>query len=68
MSVDYKKLWKLLIDLNMSKTELRERSGISTRALTSMNKGESVHLKVIESICNTLNCNIEDVIEITPDK
>ena len=64
MSIDYSPLWKRLIDLKMTKTELRLKIGISTSALSKMNKGEPVSLSIIEKICSKLDLNIEEVIEI----
>jgi len=68
MSFSYNRLWKLLIDQKMTKTQLREQSGFSTKVLSSLNKGEPVHMKHIEKICQTLNCEVSDILEIIPDK
>ena len=64
MTVNYNRLWKLLIDLNMSKTELREKAGITTNALAKMGRNENVSTEVLCKICNTLNCRLEDIVEI----
>lgn len=64
MTVNYNRLWKLLIDLNMSKTELREKAGITTNALAKMGRNENVSTEVLCKICNALNCRLEDVVEI----
>ena len=64
MSICYDRLWKLLIDKKMNKTELKEASGISFNVLARLGKNEPVSFETIEKICFTLNCNIEDVIEI----
>lgn len=64
MAVNYNRLWKLLIDLNMSKTELREKAGITTNALAKMGRNENVSTEVLCKICNALNCRLEDVVEI----
>ena len=61
----YDRLWKLLIDKHMNKTELRDRIGISNATLAKLGKNEPVNLKSIESICRELECGIEDVLEIT---
>lgn len=63
MSFSYKPLWKLLIDRNMTKTELRELTKISTATLAKMGKDEYVSMEILETICKTLNCRIENVIE-----
>lgn len=68
MKVNYNRLWKLLIDLNMSKTELREKSGITTNALAKMGRNENVSTEILCKICNTLNCQVEDVVEIVSEK
>nr|DAF08237.1 MAG TPA: Cro/C1-type HTH DNA-binding domain protein [Caudoviricetes sp.] len=59
----YKPLLKLLIDKNMTKTQLREQLGISMATLAKISKDEYVSMKVLDDICNLLNCKIEDVIE-----
>ena len=65
MSVSYKKLWKLLIDRDMLKKDLREGSGISTVSMAKLGKNESVSTDILVKICNTLNCDIADIVEIT---
>jgi DNA-binding Xre family transcriptional regulator len=67
MAVCYKKLWKLLIDKNMNKTELRMMAGITTTALAKLGRDENVNTEVLAKICQTLNCKIEDIIELVPD-
>lgn len=62
--VSYDKLWKLLIDKHMSRTELRVKAGLTTSALAQLGKNEHVSLKVIEKICTTLDCDISDVVEL----
>ena len=67
MVVCYKKLWKLLIDKNMNKTELRMASGITTTALAKLGRDENVNTEVLAKICKTLDCKIEDIMEMVPD-
>jgi len=62
MPFSYKPLWKLLIDLDMSKKALMELTGISKSTIDKMNRGEYVSMEVIERICNHLHCNISDVV------
>lgn len=62
--VSYDKLWKLLIDKHMSKTDLRLAAGLTTSALAQLGKNEHVSLKVIEKICYALDCDISDVVEL----
>ena len=68
MAICYDKLWKLLIDKKMNRTELKEASGISFNVLARMGKNEPVSFESIEKICFTLNCKIEDVVEIKKEK
>ena len=67
MAVCYKKLWKLLIDKNMNKTELRTASGITTTALAKLGRDENVNTEVLAKICKVLDCKIEDIMEMIPD-
>lgn len=60
--VNYNRLWKLLIDKNMNKGDLRELTGLSSSTIAKMTNQEMVSMKVIEKICDKLDCNIEDVI------
>lgn len=62
--VSYDKLWKLLIDKHISKTELRIKAGLTTSALAQLGKNEYVSLKTIEKICHSLECDISDVVEL----
>lgn len=64
MAVSYRKLWKLLIDKDMKKKDLRLSSGISTNALAILGKNERVTTDVIDKICCALNCDVGDVMEI----
>lgn len=68
MSVNYNRLWKLLIDKNMSKTELRERAGITTNALAKLGKNEDVSTEVLCKICGVLDCKMEDIVELIINK
>ena len=67
MAVSYKKLWILLIERDMKKTDLRIQSGISTGALAKLGKNENVNTEVLAKICKTLDCKIEDIMEMVPD-
>lgn len=64
MAVSYRKLWKLLIDKDMKKKDLRISAGISTNALAKMGKNECVTTDVLNKICCTLNCDVGDIMEI----
>ena len=63
-SISYNPLWKKLIDLKMSKAELADKAGISRSTLAKMRKDEAVNLDVILKICNALDCDVYDVLEI----
>lgn len=62
----YKPLLKLLIDKNMTKTQLREQLDISMATLAKISKNEYISMKVLDDICSLLNCKIEDIIEHQP--
>lgn len=62
----YAKLWKLLIDQSMSKTEFRIAAGITTTTLASMGKGEGISPKVLARICETLHCQPGDIMDYVP--
>lgn len=64
--ISYAKLWKRLIDENLTRTEFAAKIDISSATLAKMGKGEPVHLKYIERICSELQCGIGDVIEYRP--
>ncbi len=68
MPVSYNKLWKILIDKEMSKTELKEKSGISFNVLARMGKGEAISFDSLEKICKVLNSDIGDIITISEKK
>ena len=67
MAVSYVKLWKLLIDKGMTKTELIKSAKISTNAMAKLGKNEDVRVEVLVKICSALNCSLDDIIEIVPD-
>ena len=66
MAVNYNKLWKLLIDKKMTKTDLRLKADIGTATLAKLGKNQSVSMDVIIKICAVLECNIADVMDIIP--
>ena len=65
MTISYNKLWKLLIDKDIKKTQLCEKAGISTNAMAKMGKNEVVKTETLLKICNTLDCKLDDIIEYT---
>lgn len=64
--ISYKPLFRLLLERDMTKTQLREAVGFSPATLAKMSKGEYVSLETVENICKYLNCRVEDIIEIQP--
>ena len=64
MAVSYNKLWKLMIDKNINKTQLKEKAQISTNAVAKMGKNEPVSMETIGKVCCALECEIGDIIEI----
>lgn len=66
MPVSYNKLWKLLIDKEMNKTDLRMVAGISSGTLAKLGKNESVTTDILVRICHALNCDIGDIVEVLP--
>lgn len=67
MSVCYDKLWKILIDKGMNRTNLKEMAGISFNVLAKMGKGETVSMESLYKVCLVLNCNIGDVMEFVSE-
>ena len=67
MQVSYNKLWKLLIDKNMNKMELHKKAGLSTGTMAKLGKNESVTTKVLVKICEELQCDVADIMEIIPN-
>lgn len=67
MSISYKKLWKLLIDKDMKKKDLREAAGISTASMAKLGKNENVNTEILVKICKALKCDISDIMEIVDE-
>lgn len=64
MAVSYKKLWKLLIDRDMKREELRIAAGISTNTMAKLGKNENVNTEILVKICAALKCDIADIMEM----
>lgn len=62
MAISYNNLWKMLIDKKMNKGELRKLTGMSSSTMAKMTNEEAVSLKILETICDKLDCNIGDII------
>jgi len=67
MRVSYNRLWKLLIDKNMKKSQLREAIGASKSTFAKLSKNENVTLPILLSICDYLNCDFGDIMESIPN-
>jgi DNA-binding Xre family transcriptional regulator len=67
MAVSYKKLWKLLIDMDIKKKDLSTKAGVSPATITKMGKGGHVTTEVLVKICDALSCGIDDIMEIIPE-
>ena len=67
MAVSYKKLWKLMIDKGLNKTQLCTEAGITTNAMARLGRDEDVRVEVLVKICSALNCTMDDIMEIIPD-
>lgn len=67
MDVSYNKLFKLLIDKGMKKTEFANKVGISASTLAKLSKNDTVSMDVIVKICRGLECNIEDIMDVLPE-
>ncbi len=65
MAISYKRLWKMLIDKDMKKKELIEKTGLSNYTLNKLNKGETVTTETLLKICKVLDCTFDDIMEIT---
>lgn len=66
MPVSYNKLWKLMIDRSISKTELTHLAGITTNAMAKLGRNEDVRVAVLEKLCTTLDCRLDDIVEFVP--
>ena len=68
MDLSYNKLFKLLIDKGLNKTEFAKEVGISTNTLAKLSRNEYVSMEIIVRICRKMDCNIDDIVEILPEK
>jgi len=67
MPISYDKLWKMLIDKKMNRTDLKDVSGISFNVLARMGKNEFVSMESLFKVCTTLHCNIGDIVDFVPE-
>lgn len=68
MKLSYNKLWKLMIDKGINKTQLREMTGITTNILAKLGKNESVQIETLLKICKVLECKIDDIVDYSAVK
>ena len=68
MSISYKKLWKLMIDKDMSAVQLREKTGIAPNTMTKLRRDEEVSMAVLVKICKALDANIGDIMDLIPEE
>ena len=67
MAISYKKLWKLLIDKDMTAVDLRQATGIAPNTMTKLRRDEEVSMTVLVKICTALDCQIDDIMEVVPN-
>lgn len=67
MAISYNKLWKILIDKNMNKTQLCKEAKVSTNAMAKLGRNEDVRVEVLAKICAVLECGMDDIMEIMPE-
>ena len=68
MAISYKKLWKLLIDKDMTAVELRQATGIAPNTMTKLRRDEEVSMTVLIKICHVLDANIGDIMDLIPEE
>lgn len=68
MAISYKKLWKLLIDKDMTAVELRQATGIAPNTMTKLRRDEEVSMTVLAKICKALDANIGDIMDLIPEQ
>lgn len=67
MRISYNKLWKLLIDKEMTKMQLKDAAGISPTSIAKLGRGDNITTNILLKICEVLDCRIEDIIETKKD-
>lgn len=67
MRISYNKLWKMLIDKNMKKSDLKEQAGISSASIAKLGKGDNITTDVLIKICEAMDCTLEDIMETVKD-
>ena len=67
MKISYNKLWKILIDRKMNKTDLREKTKMGSNTMAKLGRDETISMDVMLRICEVLNCDVGDIMEVLPD-
>lgn len=67
-NISYKKLWKLLIDMNLKKKDLQKMAGISSSSIAKLGRNENVNTEIINKICNALDCDTSDIMEMESEE
>jgi len=67
MRISYNKLWKMLIDKNMKKSDLKDKAGISSASIAKLGKGDNITTDVLLRICEAMECRLEDIMETVED-
>jgi putative transcriptional regulator len=68
MRISYNKLWKMLIDKEMKKSDLRDKAGISSASIAKLGKGDNITTDVLIKICEAMDCHLEDIMETVDDQ
>lgn len=63
MHISYNKLWKMLIDKNMKKSDLRDKAGISSASIAKLGKGDNITTDILIKICEAMDCHLDDIME-----
>ena len=67
-NISYKKLWKLLIDKNLKKKDLQKMAGISSSSIAKLGRNENGNTEIINKICNALDCDTSDIMEMESEE
>ena len=67
MAVTYKKLWHMLLDRDMKKKDLQQQAGLTGHAMHKLSKDEAVTTDILAKLCRTLNCTVDDIMEVLPE-
>lgn len=67
MAVTYKKLWHILLDRDMKKKDLQEAAQLTAYAMNKLSRDEAVTTDILAKICRTLNCTVDEIMEVLPE-